>query len=131
MNLAPAEIRKIGSGFNLPIAACILGAWEIFPAAALEPYQLVGELSLEGTVRPVRGVPDDRWGEAVKAVVVLREGSAANADALIVHCHTLIAGYKCPKTVDFADALPKSGAGKILKSQLRDPHWEGEERGVH
>ena len=79
----------------------------------------------------VIGVPDDRWGEAVKAVVVLREGSAANADALIVHCHTLIAGYKCPKTVDFADALPKSGAGKILKSQLRDPYWEGEERGVH
>lgn len=79
----------------------------------------------------VIGVPDDRWGEAVKAVVVLRKGSAANADALIAHCHTLIAGYKSPKTVDFADALPKSGAGKILKSRLRDPYWEGEERGVH
>ena len=56
VNLAPAEMRKIGSGFDLPIAACILGAWEIFPPPALEDYVLVGELSLEGRLRPVRGV---------------------------------------------------------------------------
>jgi magnesium chelatase family protein len=56
VNLAPAEVRKIGSGFDLPIAAGILGAWEVFPAAALEGHLIIGELSLEGRVRPVRGV---------------------------------------------------------------------------
>ncbi|MCZ6629043.1 MAG: YifB family Mg chelatase-like AAA ATPase [SAR324 cluster bacterium] len=56
VNLAPAEIRKVGSGFDLPIAASILGAWDIFPAAKLDQYLLVGELSLEGRLRPVRGV---------------------------------------------------------------------------
>ena len=56
VNLAPAELRKIGAGFDLPIAACILGAWGVFPAEALEGYRLVGELSLEGKLRPARGV---------------------------------------------------------------------------
>ena len=57
VNLAPAEMRKIGSGFDLPIAVCILGAWEVFPAAELQRYRVVGELSLEGKVRPVRPRP--------------------------------------------------------------------------
>ena len=56
VNLAPAELRKVGAGFDLPIAACILGAWGVFPPEALEGYRLVGELSLEGKLRPARGV---------------------------------------------------------------------------
>ncbi len=79
----------------------------------------------------VIGVPDERWGEAVKAVVVLREGHTVAAEAIIAHCHEHIGGYKCPKSVDFLDALPKSGAGKILKSELRRPYWAGQERMVH
>jgi long-chain acyl-CoA synthetase len=79
----------------------------------------------------VFGVPDDRWGEAVKASVVLRGGQRATAEALIAHCRTLIAHYKCPKSVDFLEALPKSGAGKILKSELRKSYWEGQARRVH
>jgi long-chain acyl-CoA synthetase len=79
----------------------------------------------------VIGVPDERWGEAVKAAVVLREGRRATAEQVIAHCRSLIATYKCPKSVDFLPALPKSGAGKILKSELRKPYWEGQARRVH
>lgn len=79
----------------------------------------------------VIGVPDDTWGETVKAVVVRQPGAEVTAEQLIAHCHQWIAGYKCPKSVDFAEELPKSGAGKILKSELRKPFWEGKDRAVN
>jgi long-chain acyl-CoA synthetase len=71
----------------------------------------------------VYGVPDDRWGERVHATVVLRDGAKPDADALTAHCRDLIASYKLPRGIDFVVALPKSGAGKVLKRELRDPHW--------
>jgi long-chain acyl-CoA synthetase len=77
------------------------------------------------------GVPDERWGEVVKALVVLRSGIKVSADALIAHCRTRIAGYKCPHSVDFLDALPKSASGKILKRELREPYWRNYTRRVH
>ncbi|KXF55842.1 fatty-acid--CoA ligase [Rhodococcus sp. SC4] len=73
----------------------------------------------------VIGVPDERWGERVHAVMVIKPGQHASADDLREHCRTLIAGYKVPRSVEFVDALPMSGAGKILKRELRQPHWEG------
>ncbi|MEO8927355.1 MAG: long-chain-fatty-acid--CoA ligase [Caulobacteraceae bacterium] len=76
----------------------------------------------------VIGVPDERWGEAVKAVVVSRPGAGADPAGLIAHCRTLIAGYKCPKSVDFVDVLPRNGSGKVLRRELRKPYWEGRER---
>ena len=79
----------------------------------------------------VIGVPDDTWGETVKAVVVRQPGAEVTAEQLIAHCHEWIAGFKCPRTVDFAEELPKSGAGKILKSELRKPFWEGKDRAVN
>ncbi|EHP42744.1 AMP-dependent synthetase and ligase [Cupriavidus basilensis OR16] len=78
----------------------------------------------------VIGVPSAEWGEAVHAVVVGRPGTSATAGELIDHCKTLIAGYKCPRSVEFRDALPLSGAGKILKIELRKPFWEGQQRQV-
>ncbi|MBS0446015.1 MAG: long-chain fatty acid--CoA ligase [Proteobacteria bacterium] len=78
----------------------------------------------------VIGIPSAQWGESVHAVVVRKPGSDAAADELIAHCKALIAGYKCPRSVEFRDALPLSGAGKILKTELRKPHWEGRERQV-
>jgi long-chain acyl-CoA synthetase len=72
----------------------------------------------------VFAVPDPKWGEAVHAVVVPRR--AVGEDELIAHCRSLIAGYKVPKTIELrAEALPKSGAGKVLKRELRDPLWLG------
>jgi acyl-CoA synthetase (AMP-forming)/AMP-acid ligase II len=72
----------------------------------------------------VIGVPDPEWGERVHAVVVLLPGQQATADQIRVHCKTLIAGYKAPRSVDFVDALPMSGAGKILKRDLRKRYWD-------
>ncbi len=78
----------------------------------------------------VIGIPSAQWGESVHAVVVLKPGLAAGPEALIAHCKTLIAGYKCPRSIAFIDALPLSGAGKVLKTSLRDPYWQGRMRGV-
>jgi acyl-CoA synthetase (AMP-forming)/AMP-acid ligase II len=72
----------------------------------------------------VIGVPDPDWGERVHAVVVLLPGQQATAEDVRAHCKTLIAGYKAPRSVDFVDALPMSGAGKILKRDLRERYWD-------
>ena len=80
----------------------------------------------------VIGVPDDTWGERVHAIVRLKEGETASAEELIKHCHAHIAGFKCPRSIDFrSQPLPLSGAGKILKTELRKPYWEGQEKQVH
>lgn len=74
----------------------------------------------------VIGVPDEKWGEVVKAVVVL-DGDASEAD-LIAFARARLAAYKCPKSVDIAEDLPRNPTGKILKKELRKPHWEGRDR---
>jgi len=80
----------------------------------------------------VVGIPSAAWGEAVHAIVVPKAGQAVAEDAIIAHCKELIAGYKCPRSVEIRqEALPISGAGKILKSALRRPFWEGHERQVN
>lgn len=78
----------------------------------------------------VIGVPSEKWGESVHAVVVLKPGQSVTEEDLIAHCKTLIAGYKCPHSVEFSEALPLSGAGKVLKTKLREPFWKGRERNV-
>jgi acyl-CoA synthetase (AMP-forming)/AMP-acid ligase II len=75
-------------------------------------------------------VPDDVWGEAVKAVVVLKPGQAATEAEIIAEASKHLASYQKPKTVDFVDALPKAPTGKILKRELRDPYWQTESRKV-
>jgi long-chain acyl-CoA synthetase len=77
-------------------------------------------------------VPDSDWGERVHAVVRLLAGETLTEAALIRHCRGLIANYKCPRNVDFRDEpLPLSGAGKILKTELRKPFWEGYRKRVN
>lgn len=71
----------------------------------------------------VIGIPHAQWGEAVHAIVVCKPGSALTEEALRSYCREHIAGYKCPKRVTFREAMPLSGAGKILKRELRDPYW--------
>ena len=80
----------------------------------------------------VIGIPHEHWGEAVHAIVVLREGSRASDSEIIEHCREKIAGYKVPRTVDFrVEPLPVSGAGKVLKNELRAPFWEEKNKRVN
>jgi acyl-CoA synthetase (AMP-forming)/AMP-acid ligase II len=79
----------------------------------------------------VIGVPDPEWGERVHAVVVLQPGAAVTGDELREHTKTRIAGYKAPRSVEFADSLPLSGAGKVLKRELRARYWGDTDRHVH
>ncbi|MBE1282774.1 MAG: long-chain-fatty-acid--CoA ligase [Rhodobacteraceae bacterium] len=80
----------------------------------------------------VIGIPDEKWGEAVHAIVILKPGEEATEQALKDHCHTLIAGYKCPRSISFREEpFPLSGANKVLKTELRKPFWEGQNRGIH
>jgi acyl-CoA synthetase (AMP-forming)/AMP-acid ligase II len=105
----------------------ISGGENIYPAEvenAIYAHPKVADVA-------VIGVPDAKWGEAVKACVVIKPGEALSADEVIAHARTQIAGYKCPKSVDFIAALPRNPSGKILRRELRAPYWEGKERQVN
>jgi long-chain acyl-CoA synthetase len=79
----------------------------------------------------VIGVPSDAWGETVHAVVVTKADAQVTEAEIREHCRAHIAGYKCPKTVEFRTNMPLSGAGKILKRELRAPFWEGKSKGIN
>lgn len=78
----------------------------------------------------VIGIPDEKWGEAIKAVVVLKEGAQASEEDLISHCAEYLAGFKKPQTIEFVDNLPKNPNGKIVRRVIRDQFWKGSERKV-
>ncbi|PWR22430.1 acyl-CoA synthetase [Zavarzinia compransoris] len=105
----------------------VSGAENIYPAeveSALFGHPAIADVA-------VIGVPDEKWGEAVKAVVVLKPGAAADAAEIVAFARTRIAAYKAPKTVDFVDVLPRNPSGKLLKRELRKPYWEGRDRQVN
>jgi long-chain acyl-CoA synthetase len=79
----------------------------------------------------VIGVPDDKWGETVKAIVVLVPEATLDAAGIIEHCRQNLAHYKCPTSVETIDVLPRNPSGKILKRELRAPYWEGRERSIN
>jgi long-chain acyl-CoA synthetase len=80
----------------------------------------------------VIGIPDETWGETVHAIIVPRDGQSASIEEIIAFCRERIAGYKCPRSVEIrGEPLPMSGAGKILKRELRAPFWEGKTRQVN
>ncbi len=80
----------------------------------------------------VVGVPDEKWGESVKALVVLKEGAPACCEEEIIDfCREHLASYKKPRSVEFRESLPKTASGKIKKSEIREPYWEGYERRIH
>jgi len=105
----------------------ISGGENIYPAEvenALMKHPAVADVA-------VIGVPDEKWGESVKACVVLKAGASADAAAIIAFAREQIAHYKCPKSIDFLPALPRNPSGKLLKYQLRKPYWAGLERKVN
>ena len=78
----------------------------------------------------VIGIPSEKWGEEVKAIIVLKEGEDASADDLLQHCRSQLAGYKQPRSIDFIAELPRNPSGKVLKKDLREPYWKDHERRV-
>jgi acyl-CoA synthetase (AMP-forming)/AMP-acid ligase II len=79
----------------------------------------------------VIGVPDVRWGETVKALVVLADAAALTEAELIAHCRARLAHFKCPTSVEFRPELARTATGKLQKFKLRAPYWEGRERQVN
>ena len=90
---------------------------------ALTDHPAVGDAA-------VFGIPDDKWGESVKAVVELSPGQQASPEELIAWCKDKLAGYKCPRSVDIMEVLPRNPTGKLLKKDLRKPYWENRDRAI-
>jgi long-chain acyl-CoA synthetase len=105
----------------------VSGGENVYPAeveSAIHGHPAVADVG-------VIGVPDDQWGEAVKAVIVLKPGAEATAEDIISFARQRIGGYKVPKSIDFVETLPRNPTGKILKRELRAPYWEGRSRQVN
>ena len=104
----------------------ISGGFNIFP------FEVESALMEHAGVQDcaVIGVPDEKWGEAVKACVQLKPGSNVGADELIAFAKEKIGSMKAPKSVDFIANLPRSPVGKVLKRELRAPYWQGRTRAV-
>jgi acyl-CoA synthetase (AMP-forming)/AMP-acid ligase II len=105
----------------------VSGGENVYPAeveSALYGHSDVADVA-------VIGVPDERWGEAVKALVVLKQGRPADARGIMEYARGRLAGYKLPKSIDFVDELPRNPSGKILKRALRERFWKGYERQIN
>jgi long-chain acyl-CoA synthetase len=106
----------------------ITGAENVYSAEVENAIALIDGVAEVAVI----GIPDEKWGEAVHAVVVPRAGRTVTPEEVIRHCHGLIAGYKCPHGVTIrSEPMPLSGAGKILKTALREPYWAGHAKRVN
>jgi acyl-CoA synthetase (AMP-forming)/AMP-acid ligase II len=104
----------------------VSGGYNVYPAEVENAISVLVEVAEVAVV----GVPDERWGEAVKAVVVVRSGEELSADEVVDACARRLASYKKPRSVDFVEELPKTGSGKIMRRRIRDRYWDGRERSV-
>lgn len=104
----------------------VSGGENVYPRA-VEDVLLAHPAVLDAAVI---GVPDARWGETVKGVLVLKEGHAADEAELIAHCRQFLGGFEIPRSIDFVEALPRNATGKVLKRVLRERYWADEQRRV-
>jgi acyl-CoA synthetase (AMP-forming)/AMP-acid ligase II len=105
----------------------ISGGENIYPAEvenAIYGHPDVSEVA-------VIGIPSEKWGEEVKAIVALKPGAAQDPDSIVAWARERIAAYKVPKSVDFIAVLPRNPSGKILRRELRAPYWQGRQRQVN
>ena len=105
----------------------ITGGFNVYPAEvenALMEHEAIAECG-------VYSVPDEKWGEAINASVVLRSGYEATADELLAFVKTQLARFKVPKAIHIVDELPKTAVGKILRRVLREPYWKDQQSGIH
>ncbi|HYL63868.1 MAG TPA: long-chain-fatty-acid--CoA ligase [Candidatus Methylomirabilis sp.] len=102
----------------------IVSGGENISSLEVEKAVLSHPAVMEATIIPV---PDEKWGEVPKALVVLRPGQKASESDLIEHCRGRLAHYKCPRSVDFMDQLPRTGTGKVLKRELRKKYWQDQD----
>jgi acyl-CoA synthetase (AMP-forming)/AMP-acid ligase II len=105
----------------------ISGGENVYPAEVENALFSHADVADAGVI----GVPDAKWGEAVKACIVLKENSVVSESEIIAFAKTQIAGYKCPKSIDFVTALPRNPSGKILRRELRKPYWDKNQRAVN
>ncbi|HUJ81494.1 MAG TPA: AMP-binding protein, partial [Candidatus Acidoferrales bacterium] len=140
---ATAEIRKFGwhhtgdVGYRDPDGyyyivdrkkdMIITGGFNVFSAEVEAGIMALPEVHECAVI----GVPDETWGEAVKAIVALHAGASLTEAAVIAHCHAKLGGVKSPKSVEFREEIPKTPAGKIDRKALRTPYWAGANRAVH
>jgi long-chain acyl-CoA synthetase len=105
----------------------ISGAFNIYPK------ELEDVIAAHPKVKEsaVIGVPDEKWGEAVKAVVVPKSGETVTEQEIIDYCRDHMASFKKPKSVDVVSELPRNPYGKVLKTTLREQYWKGYERRIH
>jgi acyl-CoA synthetase (AMP-forming)/AMP-acid ligase II len=105
----------------------ISGAENIYPAEV--ENAIYGHADVADVA--VIGVPDEKWGEVVKAIIILKPGAARKPDDIIAHARARIAAFKVPKSIDFVDKLPRNASGKVLRRELRAQYWAGRERKVN
>ena len=104
----------------------VSGGENVYPAtveATLFEHPAVADVA-------VIGIPDEQWGETVKAMVMLREGESVSAEELMDFCDGRLGGFERPRSIDFIAEIPRNASGKVLKRELREPFWEGHERRV-
>ena len=105
----------------------VSGGENVYPAEVENALMAHPDVADVGVV----GVPDEKWGEAVHAVVVKAADADPTPEALIAFARERLAGFKCPKSISFVDALPRNPSGKILKRELREPYWAGQARRIN